>query len=204
VKLAEQQVSGEVVPVFVERSHHYPEALWRSIAAGMVFTGLLVLFIDMLMGWKEFFLLRSHIVYLISMMAGGGILAGITIYFPGIRRRFCYSDDLEQHVHAMAERTFYDYGLFQTSRRSGILILMSLFERRVEILGDAGINEKVSPDEWKQIIDKMLPYLKREEAAEALVVGIRLCKELLLRYGFEAGPDDRNELPDHLRQNLEP
>lgn len=203
VKLAEKQISGEVVPVFVERSHHYPEAIWRSFAAGMVAAGLLILLVDMLIGWRELFLLRSHILYLVSMIAGGGIMVGITVYFPGLRRRFCLKDDLEEQVHAMAQRTFYEYGLFQTSRRSGILILMSLFEHRVEILGDTGISAKVSPDEWQQIIDRMVPHLKNGEKAEALLTGIRMSRDLLLRYGFEAGPDDRNELPDHLRQNLD-
>jgi putative membrane protein len=203
VKLAEKDISGEIVPVFMERSHDYPESIWRAVALGMLLSGMLVIFIDMLMGWAEFFLLRSHIIYLTSMIGGGLIMAALNVYFPSLRRRLTAGAQLEEQVHARAERTFLEYEIFRTRQRTGILIFISLFERRVEIIGDKGISEKVSADEWEQIVAKMVPYLHQRENKDAIVTGIRLCRELLLKYGFAAGPGDTNELPDHLRQNLD-
>jgi len=203
VKLAEKDISGEIVPVFMERSHHYPESIWRAITVGMFFSGLLVIIVDMLMGWAELFLLRSHIMYLASVATGGLIMAALSYYFPALQRQMTSPSHMQQQVHAMAERTFLEYEIFRTRQRTGILIFISLFEHRVEIIGDKGINEKVSRDEWTAIIEKMRPYLRKQENKDAIVTGVRLAKELLLKYGYHAGPEDHNELPDHLRQNTD-
>lgn len=200
VRLAEASVSGEIVPVFVERSYHYPESMWIAALFGMIITGMLLLGIDALMGWAELFLISNHIIYLAAMITGGFLLALASVIIPSLKRLLVSDSAKQSQVDAMARQTFLEFELFRTRQRTGILIFVSLFEHRVEILGDKGINEKVSDMDWQHIIDKMIPFLKKHQNKEAMLIAIEESKSLLLKYGFEAGPDDHNELPDHLRQ----
>lgn len=200
VKQSEKEISGEIVPVFVERSHHYPETIWRAAVFGMVLTGLILLGIDALMGWKELFFISSHIIYLVSICGGGLVFAVLAVTSPQLKRLLVSPDTMQEQVTEKAYRAFLDFELFSTRQRTGILIFVSLFEHRVQIIGDKGINAKVSQQEWDHIVAEILPLLKKHNNTEALIKAVRLAKELLLKHGFTAGPEDQNELPDHLRE----
>ena len=45
-------------------------------------------------------------------------------------------------------RQFYAQGIDTTEHRTGVLIFASAAERHVEVVADAGINDKVSPGVW--------------------------------------------------------
>ena len=51
-------------------------------------------------------------------------------------------------AHAEAMRQFYAQGIDTTEHRTGVLIFASAAERHVEVVADAGINDKVSPGVW--------------------------------------------------------
>ena len=81
-----------------------------------------------------------------------------------------------------------------------ILLLLSLFERRVVVLGDSGINAKVGEEEWREITQRIAAGIHDGRPGEALVEGIAACGRLLARRGVDIRPDDRNELRDDLRR----
>jgi len=51
-------------------------------------------------------------------------------------------------AHSEAMRQFFAQGLDKTEHRTGVLIFASVAERYAEIVADAGINEKVTPQVW--------------------------------------------------------
>jgi putative membrane protein len=83
-----------------------------------------------------------------------------------------------------------------TAGRTGILLFVSLLERHVEVVGDTEIAARVSPGEWQAIIDEMLPYLREERVADALVIGVERCGALLAQH-VPPGSANPNEIPDH-------
>lgn len=86
-------------------------------------------------------------------------------------------------------------GLTRTRDRTGMLILISELERRVVILGDRGIHERVGDAGWREHVDHVVAAIHRGEAARGLLDVIErlgaLHAELVpVRVG------DTNELPD--------
>jgi putative membrane protein len=51
-------------------------------------------------------------------------------------------------VQEAAIAHFFNHGLYRTRDKTGLLVLLSVFERRVWILADRGINAKVPQSEW--------------------------------------------------------
>lgn len=109
---------------------------------------------------------------------------------------------MQERSSAMAERVFGEYKLFETKGRTGILVFISLFEHKIEIVPDKGLKEKIADDEWKLVIDGMKPDLKRKAFSDAFISSISKITEILLTYKMQRNGDSSNELPDHLRENI--
>jgi putative membrane protein len=96
-----------------------------------------------------------------------------------------------------AQRLFLSLGVTETRDRSGILILLSEFERRVEILGDRGIHEQLGAEAWRSQVNELVASIRKGRAAEGLARVIEhLGRELSTK--FPPRTDDVNELPDHV------
>jgi putative membrane protein len=91
---------------------------------------------------------------------------------------------------------FLRHELFKTRERNGVLILVSCFERRVEILADTGLHRCVAEREWRPIIARMTPLLRERRFAEALLAGLGATGELLAAKGLKPAPGAGDELRD--------
>jgi putative membrane protein len=105
----------------------------------------------------------------------------------------------QQRVDERAAMAFLEEEVFVTRERTGILVFLSLFERRVCILGDKGINEQVQKEEWDEIVQIIVSAMKNEAPADGMIEAVWKCGQLLERRGVEIRPDDSNELGDTLR-----
>ena len=74
---------------------------------------------------------------------------------------------------------FYQHGLTSTAERTGVLLYVALLERRVEVVADVGIHEKVGPTAWQSIIDGVISAVHQGSVAEGICTGIRACGDLL-------------------------
>lgn len=196
VKSLETRSCGEIVPYFVRSSHGYPEVPWRLAAMlgalGAIITALASYF------WLlpfEIHLLEG-VVFVLSLMVVGFFLP---IIFPSLRRWLVSTEDLEWHVRSRAMNAFLEENLHHTEERVGVLIFVSRLEHQVVVLGDSGINAKVSEDEWKEVVQEVVAGIKRNEIGDGLVKAIAKCETLLLSKGFIRKSTDTNELPDGLR-----
>jgi len=102
-----------------------------------------------------------------------------------------------------ATAAFVDQEVFRTRDRTGILIFLSLLERRVVVLADAGINARVPQVEWDAIVALVVAGMRQGQPGPALATAIRRSGDLLAAHRFERRPDDRDELADDLRQRPE-
>ena len=94
---------------------------------------------------------------------------------------------------------FVEEEVFDTRDRTGILLFVSLFEHRIEVVGDSGINDKVEPAEWVEVVDLVRAGIRRQSLADGLVQAVERCGDLLHRRGVEVRPDDTDELADDVR-----
>ena len=122
-----------------------------------------------------------------------GLLAAVA---PAVKRLFAGTQSMMRAVHKRAMAAFVEKEVFSTRERTGILLFVSLFEHRIEVVGDTGISAKVSQSEWDSVVAAIRAGIKAGKLADGLVEGIFLCGELLHRSGVEIRPDDANELSD--------
>ena len=196
VSEAETRTSGEIVPYVVGRSDSYPEAWLR---AGSLL-GFLALFLFAIADigtdlWLPFGYAESGIIVVLAF----GLGALLALYVPAVKRMFIPGAMLQQRVDERATLAFLEEEVFATRERTGILIFISLFEHRVRILGDSGINALVRQEEWDEAVRILADAIRNGAAAEGMLEAIWKCGQLLERRGVEIRPDDTDELDNRVR-----
>lgn len=195
VAAAEGKSSGEIVPYVVEQSDAYEDACWRAALLGAFLAlGIMVLLRRYTNAWLPEF---TTIAFIVVVAAGAGFI--LTDLIPAVTRLLAGKALLDLRVSQRAAEAFIAEEIFNTRDRTGILIFISLRERRVLVIGDAGINAKVKPTEWDEIVLRVTNGLPGGKPAEGLIAAIEQCGVLLQRGGVERRADDFNELSNKLR-----
>lgn len=197
---AEGRTSGEIVPVAVARSDEYPAAVWRGATLGALAT---VLAAEGLHSWLGAWGLGAGVWIVLPAVLGAALGFALASWVLPIRRLLVSEEEREREVRQRATEAFVAHEVFATRDRTGVLIFLSLFERRVVVLGDSGINARVAPGEWDDIVAGIVAGIKRGQPGQALVEAIHRCGKLLQRQGVERRADDANELPDRLHLERE-
>ncbi len=193
VRDAEARTSGEIVPVIVGTSGAYPSALWKAAMIGVI-PGLLI-HEWLVLGPSDWGMSVWAVQIMpLTMILGALLFAGAARMIPAFQRWLIPGSRLIESVHARAQQAFLDNEVFQTRERTGILILVSLFEHRVEVMGDTGINDKVDPDDWADVVADIIAGIKNGDATGGLVAAIDRCGQLLENAGVERRDDDSDEL----------
>lgn len=196
VRDAEARSGGEVVPVVVESSDEYDVAAWRGACLGALGCSMTA---------AAIWLLGSFWGAPLPLWIAGPPALGAALGYLGVvaleplRRLLIPGELLALRVARRARAAFLDYEVFATRDRTGILLFVSLFERRVEVLADSGITAQVHQGEWNALAAEVAAGIRSGLAGAALAAGVRRCGELLELHGIERRPDDINELPDDLR-----
>ncbi len=186
VKAAEQKTSGEIVPMVVDNSYEYPRA---ELIGG----GTLALATGLLVSWAVGG--ESIWWFLPVFIVGFFIFQQLIRKLPDLKRKLIHPDELTEEVREKALVSFLEQELHHTRDRTGILILISLFERRVQVLADSGINAKVPKDTWDELVEMIIAGLKSEDACTAVCKAVERCGELLEEH-FPIKEDDTDELPN--------
>lgn len=196
---AEAQTAGEIVPYVVPQSDDYDVAVWRGAsAAAVIALGLVVLTVRFYEGWGLGWLYTSWGV--ISIGLASGTLGALAVAFINpLRRMLAGAERLDRTVHHRAMRAFVEEEVFNTRDRTGILLFVSLLEHRIEVLGDTGINARVEPEDWADIVKRIRKGIQHENLTDGLVDAIGMCGTLLEEQGVTIRPDDENELSDSVR-----
>lgn len=196
VREAERRTSGQIVPYVVGRSDAYEMALWKASLLGALAGSALALLWVRVDAWS------SPVPWCLLGPATGAALGwALASWAPGVKRRLVPAATMGRQVHLRAEEAFLDREVFRTRERTGILIFVSLFERRVVLLADSGIHARVEEGQWDKIVAGIVVGIRDGRAAEALVAAIGACGAVLERAGLAPRIDATNELPDAL--NLE-
>jgi len=87
--------------------------------------------------------------------------------------------------------------MHETKERNGVLIYLSINDRKFAIIGDSGINKVVPEGFWNQIREIMISHFSKGEFAQGITSGIEKTGEQLKQY-FPWQTDDVNELSDEI------
>ena len=94
-----------------------------------------------------------------------------------------------------AENVFADLKVWDTERRTGVLIYVLLGDYTIEIIPDRGVVARVPEGSWERIIGFMAEQFRKEQWKEGALDGIIATHNLLELY-LPPGPGRRNALPD--------
>lgn len=188
VEEAEHHTSGEIATMVVDESDSYREA---EILGAVLLSSLSALIVTIVIHHITIWT-YIPLVFLLYFPA-------LTIMrrFPRLKLAFTGRRRLEQAVRERAIRAFFEKGLYRTREATGILIFISLLERKVWILGDSGINARIAADSWRQYAEELADGIRAGRGCEALCSVIAKCRDLLAGH-FPITADDVNELPDEL------
>jgi len=193
IKKTEKSTGAQIVFAVIRRSDNYAELPWKAFALGASIAGLLVFILNM--PFNDWSLQIAKLFIIAVILASGAFCALLTIIIPGFARWFLSKDRSDVEVNQYAKSLFLDHELFATKNRSGILFLVSLFERKVVILPDKGLNSQLTEETMQSIITSMTPFLKRKEIYKAFEAGMERLSGLLKS---EASGTGENELPDEI------
>jgi putative membrane protein len=85
----------------------------------------------------------------------------------------------------------------RTSGRTGILIYVSLAERRAEIIGDEAITGVTTPDTWGEAMAALLVEVREGRFGDGIVAAVERIGTVLAEH-FPRSAQDSNEIPDKL------
>jgi len=199
VQAAERRTRGEIVPMVARSSARYSDARYLS---GLSFALLtLTVLLTWELGWGQ------HVWHLHHP---GWIVLGVVLAFalgygagslPPVIRFFTSNERMAFKVRRRAELAFYEHGLHKTREGTGILIMASLLERRVQVLADKAINDRVPLGTWDTLVNDLVQGIKDGWPTEAFCKAIAKCGDLLAEH-FPARPGDNpDELADDLIQD---
>ncbi len=98
-------------------------------------------------------------------------------------------------VHQRARREFEAMGIRNTADHTGVLIMLSLKERRVEVLADKGIHDKVAQKTWEDAVHLIVSHIKQGKQATGIIQSVEFVGKILAEH-FPRKKDDNNELSD--------
>jgi putative membrane protein len=194
---AERRTGAQIVLAVVRRSDVYAELPWTAFALGASVSGLLVCLADAFSsGWTSSITLLGAVS---AILGTGAAFALLTVLVPRFAGFLLPGHRVEVEVRQYAESLFLDRELSATAGRTGILLLASLFERRVVLLPDKGLRTRLTGEAMRELIAAMTPLLAAGEVAQALETGLaRLSEALETPTPGTPSGSGLNELPDQI------
>lgn len=191
ISRVEESTRGEIVPVIVKRSStvgHVPLTLTLLLTLLLVVAELP--FSDWL--WV------TPWVYLWPFVL-------VAIYYCAhflakslwIQKVFVPERDEMNQVHQRAQLEFYSNRIHRTENGTGVLIFVSIMEKKAVVLADEGISKQLPPETWEKLVAALGEALHKGHWGHGFVQAIENCGEHLKTH-FPITSPRQNELKNHL------
>ena len=190
----EKRTGAQVVCAVVDRSDVYAELPWKAFALGASVSGAIVFLLDLLrQGWAS---PAAVLIAVITTLASGATCALLCVWVPTLARLLLDARRAEVEVRQYAESLFLSRELFATRNRTGVLLFISLFERRVAVLPDTGLATSLAHDNLQKITAGMAAALSAGHVSRALEQGLAGLEDVLAPTA--AGRSRENEITESI------
>ncbi|HEY3381074.1 MAG TPA: TPM domain-containing protein [Vicinamibacterales bacterium] len=196
VARVESRTGVQVVTAIVGKSDAYVELPWKAFALGASLAACAVVIADATS--PEWITARTALLHAVTILGIAAACALLAVFVPPFGRLFLRKTRRDVEVRQYAESLFLKHEMFGTRRRTSVLVFISLFERRIEVLPDVGLHERVSEADWRALVGRITPLLRRARTSDALQEGLTALESLLVEKGCcatEAGPNELPNLP---------
>ena len=197
----EAQTGVQLVTAVIGKADSYVELPWKAFALGTALAALVMVVADALSPrWSG---ADNALIFAMAILGAGAVSALLAVAAWPYARLFLRATRRDLEVRHYAQAFFLRRELFATRGRNGILLLVALFERKVEILPDVGLHASFDSDDWRTVIDAMTPLLRERRCFGALQQGVARLQALLLAKGMSRA-NGGNELADRPIQETGP
>lgn len=192
IRKAEANTGGEIYAVLARRSDDYFYVAGFTACCGMIVTAVIAAFVAHYF-WFDLTLPK----FALAILAAFICLIALLALIPSLRMLLVPRRVRYRRAHLNALQQFIARNVHLTTKRTGILLFVSLSERYAEVVADAGINAKVDQQDWNDIVATLSDHAAKGTISDGFVEAIARSGTLLARHvPKEAG--DKNELDDHL------
>ena len=187
IRQAEAKTAGEIVTVIARASgdYFYYPTLWAALLA--ILSPLLPI------GLAVSFAPLGIIELQLLVFA----LLALSFRWPPIKMKLVPRAVQRQYCVRRAREQFLAQNLHTTRERTGVLLYVSVAERHVEMLADAGIHARVPAGTWDQVVNKLTVQVKGGQVSSGFIEAVNMIGAQLAAH-FPAADVNPNELPDHL------
>ena len=169
---AEKTTNGEIALAVIPQSDSY--SFVELFAA--VCLAFISFFVMLYFGNGIWQLIETKLWYpspkTLTAVIGAGVFVVMLLFFlliniPALDRLIIPNRIKEARVYARALKHFVECGIYKTAERTGILIFVSILERKVFIIADSGIAEKVEQGKWNSICGIITSGLKSKKTTQS-------------------------------------
>ena len=206
VAAAERASSGEIVTVVAGRSDAYHDVGLHYAVLGMLLVPALVAILPQALidralglfsGWNETVTRGAVMAALFVALALTFLIVRYLLAWTPLRMALTPASTKDRRVRRRAVELFRAAAERRTVGRTGVLLYLSLQERRAEIVADEAIHAKVAPEIWGDAMAALLAEVKAGRPADGMVRAVELIGKVLVEH-VPLGQGDVNELPDRL------
>ena len=206
VSAAEATSNGEVVTVATDLSDKYHDvglhwalAVLLGVLAGVAawpecLTGAAHIVLG---AWAPDPSLRELLTVLLVMATAAFTIALLLLKYMPLRLALTPGATKQRRVRRRAVELFKVGAQQRTVGRTGILVYLSLGERRAEIVADEAILAVTTPDTWGEAMAALLAEVKAGRPADGICAAVGLIGAVLAQH-FPKTAADTNEIPDAL------
>ena len=186
IRAAEQKTSGEIVCVLARSSSDYATMplAWSILLA-------------LALPWALLWLTQLSVARILLAQLATFAAALLILSTPAVRVALTPRRVQRQHAFQAAAEQFLSRGLTRTSRRTGVLIFVSLAERYARVIADEGVADKVPQAEWQAAVDALVARTREGLIADGFVAAVEACGAILAKH-LPPAAGEANELPDRL------
>ncbi|WP_428333149.1 TPM domain-containing protein [Novosphingobium sp.] len=208
VSAAEAHANAEIVTVVTRQSDSYADValVWSALIAALalvalaLWTGFALAFVDSLLGlWAHHW--NPHEILKLALLAATVKFAvtWLILHWRPLRLLLTPGRIKSARTRARANIAFRLAAQNRTAGATGVVIYLSLAERRAEIVADAAIAAKVAPEVWGDAMHTMLAHFRETRVADGMVAGVAQVGAILAEHfprDMRGAKDLGNELPD--------
>jgi putative membrane protein len=202
VKAAEATTDGEIVTIVTRSSDAYHDvALHYALAAMLAVTAAGAIRPDWLTpfdhGWEHEPSLSTMLFALLIAQTIAFLFARLLLAWRPLRLALTPRATRSRRVRRRALACFRVGTERRTAGHEGVLLYLSLDERRAEIIADAAVHGHVAPESWGEVMAALVDAIRADRTAAGLVAAVSAIGAILAGV-LPKTTNNRNELPDRV------
>jgi putative membrane protein len=203
---AERNSDGEIVTIVAARSDAYHDAALHYAVLAMLLVPAALAFVPqgwidwstgLLLGWDGELTRETVMIFLFVKLAAVFLVVRLILAWQPLRIALTPGRTKTRRVHRRAIELFRASCELKTRGRTGVLLYLSLAERRAEIVADKAIADQVDEEVWGEAMAVLVQEVKEGRPGQGLALAIEKIGAVLAPI-LPPKQDNPDELPNRL------